>query len=231
MLRKELEQFKSFAEENRLLKTLTEEQITDLSSKIIVRKFPKGTIIVRENAYKENGFYLIGAGWVKIASYSNEGTEQILNVLTRHDFFGEMSLLEDKPTSAAVVAKTSCTVYALPKAVFFHVLTAYPECAIELLRLLSARIRSANRLVANFAFMNASSKLKMYFLDLAHRRGTPNEKGQMIISNVPTQLEIGTAIGHRRETIAREMKKMSDSKIISYSRKEVVIYDIQTLQV
>lgn len=224
------ESFLTLAKENRLLQSLTEPELRDLFQHLTIRVFPKGTIIVREHAYMESGFYIIASGWVKVVSFGKEGVEQIYTVLTRHDFFGEMSLLEDKPTSAAVVAKNDCVIYALDRKYFFGILEKYPRFTIELLKLLSARIRSANRLVTNFAFMSASKKLKLYILDLSHRRGQVVDDGRIIVANMPTQREIGSAIGHRRETVAREMKKLSDKRIISYSRNRVVIYNENSLQ-
>lgn len=230
MAKSGFDHFLTLAEDNRLLQCLKQSELADLYSHLTVRRFSKGTVIVREHAYKESGFYIIASGWVKVVSFGKEGGEQIYSVLTRHDFFGEMSLLEDKPTSAAVVAKNECSIYCLEREHFFTILEKYPKFTIELLKLLSARIRSANRLVTNFAFMSASKKLKLYILDLSHRRGMVTDDGKIVVDNVPTQREIGNAIGHRRETVAREMKKLSDSKIIRYSRNRVVIFDENSLQ-
>ncbi len=230
MIDKELSSFILLAKENRLLQSLSVDDLKELSTHFTARFFSKGTVIVREHAYKESGFYIIASGWVKVVSFGKEGAEQIYSVLTRHDFFGEMSLLEDKPTSAAVVAKNDCVIYSLERQYFFKILEQYPKFTIELLKLLSARIRSANRLVTSFAFMSASKKLKLYILDLSHRRGTSISDGKIEIENVPTQREIGSAIGHRRETVARELKKLTDQKIISYTRNRVVVYDENSLQ-
>lgn len=226
----EFSRFKSFTHESKLFPSLSTPELEDLFRHMVVRTIPKGTIVVREQVYKESGFYIIASGWVKVVSFGKEGIEQIYSVLTRHDFFGEMSLLEDKPTSAAVIAKTDCLIYVLDRVSFFSVLEKHPRFTIELLKLLSARIRSANKLVNNFAFMSAAQKLKLYILDLAHRRGKKNGEGVIIVQNVPTQMEIGSSIGHRRETIAREMKKLKDDKVISYSRKCVKIYNEDALQ-
>jgi len=226
----EFEQFAEFAEDNRLLQKLTQEELKELNPLFSKRLYPKGTIIVREHAYKESGFYIIISGWVKVTSYTETGEEQIYSVLTKNDFFGEMSLLEDKPTSAAIVAKTDCTVYGMDRSHFFRILEEHPLMSIEILKLLSARIRNANRLVASFAFLGARDKLKMYFLDLVHRRGKRNEEGVMVIQSIPTQKEIGAAIGHRRETVAREMKRMSSEKIINYKRILVEILNEEELQ-
>ncbi len=226
----EFEQFTDFAEDNRLLQKLSHDELVALNPLFQKRLYPKGTIIVRENAYKESGFYIIVSGWVKVTSYNENGDEQIYSVLTKNDFFGEMSLLEDKPTSAAVVAKTDCVVYGMDRSHFFTILEEHPLLSIEILKLLSARIRNANRLVASFAFLGARDKLKMYFLDLVHRRGKRDSAGVMVIHNIPTQKEIGAAIGHRRETVAREMKRMSSDKIINYKRNVVEILNEDELQ-
>lgn len=225
-------QFEVLAYENSLLKVLKPNELLEFYKLLKLKKFKDGSVIVREGVVKESGFYIILSGWVKVVSYNDEGKEQIYTLLTRNDYFGEMSILENRETSASIIAKDGdCQIFTLAREQFLPTLEKYPLLAIELLKTLSARIRSANKLASNLAFMSAQNKLKLYLLDLLNRKGERTDDGRHVIIGLPKQREIGSEIGHRRETVARELKKLKDKGIIDYSKNKVVVYNENDLQV
>jgi CRP-like cAMP-binding protein len=56
--------------------------------------------------------------------------------------FGEMAVLDDSPRSATVVAKGPVTCLAISRPRFLKLLRGEPAIAIELLRMLAARLRA-----------------------------------------------------------------------------------------
>ena len=71
-----------------------------------VRFYPKGTMVFSE-CQSGQDMFIIQDGQVKITKIVN-GTEVILAVLKKGDFFGEMALLENKPRSASIIAFEDC---------------------------------------------------------------------------------------------------------------------------
>jgi len=51
-----------------------------------------------------DALFMILSGRVKVTILSDDGREVILSMLSEHDCFGEMSLLDDQPRSATVIA-------------------------------------------------------------------------------------------------------------------------------
>ena len=87
----------------RLFRSLTDKELFDLSSKVMLREFKKNHVILHEE--DTNSFmYIIVKGKVKIFQITKEGKEMILSVHSSGDFFGEMSLIDGKTDPATVTA-------------------------------------------------------------------------------------------------------------------------------
>ena len=78
----------------------------EILNKVELLTIPKGTVIFNEGD-KGDTFYLIRNGRVNVKSNVN-GEKKLLNILTRGQFFGEISLLlQDKRSATVEVAVTS----------------------------------------------------------------------------------------------------------------------------
>jgi CRP-like cAMP-binding protein len=61
------------------------------------------------------------------------------------DYFGEISLIDGLPRSASVKAETSLTTISLPSWHLHSLLDEHPEIARQLLKVMCARLRAAER--------------------------------------------------------------------------------------
>src|SRR5690606_3092144 len=69
------------------------------------------------------------------------GSEKILSTLGPGDFFGEMSVLENRPRSASARARTACRLLPIDASTLDALLREHPEIAVRMLRKLSGRVR------------------------------------------------------------------------------------------
>src|SRR5213078_2285869 len=80
--------------------------------------------ITRERSYPRNSVILfeVAKGQVKVVLIGEDGREVILSVLGEGDFFGEMSLIDEEPRSAHVIAMEDSTLYVLRREDFQGIL-------------------------------------------------------------------------------------------------------------
>lgn len=71
--------------------------------------------------------------------------------LSANDCFGEMSLIDYEPRSATVVAETPVTLLVLHTRPFHRLIGESPELGRSLLRVLSHRLRIADKSLANLS--------------------------------------------------------------------------------
>jgi len=100
--------------------------------------YKAGESIVGEGA-SGVGFYLILDGKVEVRKGS-----RVLASLGKGEFFGEMSLIDDQPRSADVVAVTQTRCWALSSWSFNALVKANPDIALPMLKELVKRLRAAN---------------------------------------------------------------------------------------
>ncbi len=115
-----------------------------------VREAPKESCLIRAG---ESGqaVHVLLEGVVKVVRGENE-TEEILAVLVPGEHFGEMSLLDDAPTSANVIALEPSLVFSLDRIAMEGLLGGDPRLAVKLYRVfvrtLSQRLRKVNEELA-----------------------------------------------------------------------------------
>lgn len=112
----------------------------------IMRQFTKNETIVRQGEMGL-GLYVIATGHVKV-DRDQGGVRMQVAELGPEQFFGEMSLLDNKPRSATVtgIEETECLL--LTRDSFVRLMNKYPEIPIRMARVLAERLRLANEKLA-----------------------------------------------------------------------------------
>ncbi|MDH5282735.1 MAG: cyclic nucleotide-binding domain-containing protein, partial [Gemmatimonadota bacterium] len=153
-----------------LFATMREGDILAFAELVRERSFPKGSVIVFEDD-PGDALYLVARGQVKVVLIGEDGREVILSVLGEGNFFGEMSLIDEKPRSATVIAMVDSVVLVLRREDFQSRLRTSPEIAIALLRELSRRLRRADEKIGSLVLLDVNGRLADLLLRLAEEEG------------------------------------------------------------
>jgi CRP/FNR family cyclic AMP-dependent transcriptional regulator len=133
------------------------------------RSYSDGELICREGE-SNSEMFVIQSGSVRIfkatpvpaaraATGSSGASEVELALLHKGDFFGEMSLLEGLPRDASAQAVGDAQVLVMTPGALLVRLRRDPTFSFELLRRLSARVRSLNaRLLSALAERDSDSR-------------------------------------------------------------------------
>ncbi len=88
-----------------------------------------------------DALYIIDQGWVKITRQDKKGNELVLNQCGPGESIGEMSMLDNEPRSAGVVAISQAEVLELKRDAFLQLLNQSVDVATVLIRSMSSRLR------------------------------------------------------------------------------------------
>jgi signal transduction histidine kinase len=91
-----------------------------------------------------DGLYVILEGLVRISNIDDDGHEVELATLEAGGFFGEMALLDGDSRSATAVCQEPCTLFMLGREAFVTLLSQSTPLLIDLLAVLSGRLRHTN---------------------------------------------------------------------------------------
>jgi len=120
----------------RLFVGLSPEQLAVVAERAVEVEFPSERVIARQGEVG-TGFFVVAAGTVRVV---RDG--ETLNRLGPGDFFGEMSVLDQMPRVAAVIAETPVTCLGIASWEFERLLLEQPALALAILRGVARRLRA-----------------------------------------------------------------------------------------
>jgi CRP/FNR family transcriptional regulator, cyclic AMP receptor protein len=187
------------------------------------RTYPKGSVILFE---KDPGdaLFVVHSGRVKVVLIGEDGREVILGVLGVGEHFGELSLIDDQPRSAHVIAMEDSSLLVLQREDFRRRVEASPAVAWALLTELSRRLRRADDKIGGLVLLDVPGRIARLLLDLA-------EEGDGVrVERVLTHQTIAQMIGASRETVSRTMKEFQDSGWIVVDHRRISLGDAEALR-
>ena len=211
-----------------LFSSLTDEELYAILGLSFTVKYPKKKIVFIENEEGDK-LYIILKGSVKVSKISESGEEIILAIMHKGDFFGDMSLLDGKPSSATVISIEDSELMLINRNNFEKVIEKHPTIAFKLLKELNSRLRNADELIGNLAFMDVTGRIAGILLQLAEKHGQKTDDG-ILIKSRPTHQAIANMVGASRETVTRVFKQLEDKKYIMMSGKNVTICDKENIK-
>jgi CRP/FNR family transcriptional regulator, cyclic AMP receptor protein len=167
-------------------------------------------------------FYVILNGQVKVSVSSSEGQEAILVMLDAGDSFGEFALLDEQPRSATIQASRPTEVLALRKDDFHRLIRHSPEIAIELLKVMTKRLRDTDQLVQDAAFLDVAERLAKKLLALVDQHGRRSARGIELDIQL-TQQDLAAMIGATRESVNKQLGAFRDRGILAVDRQRITI--------
>jgi serine phosphatase RsbU (regulator of sigma subunit) len=133
-----------YIENTSLFQKLTHHDFLQIAEIAEESHYRKGAYVFRENAQADS-FYIIAKGEVEILKNNEDGIEELLALKRAGDVFGEMSVIDDLPRSAAIKAKTDLVLLQLSKNVFNEVLKNFSNIAVEIARNICFTVRQSNQ--------------------------------------------------------------------------------------
>lgn len=206
-----------------LFKGLDPDELTRFAELLREKSYPKGSVILFEDD-PGDALFIVRAGRVKVVLVAEDGREVILGLLGPAEHFGELSLIDDQPRSAHVIAMEESTLLVLRREDFRRRVEQSPEVAWSLLTELSRRLRRADGKIGSLVLLDVPGRIARMLLDEA------NECGSDLIDKPLTHQTIAHVIGASRETVSRAMREFQDSGWLKTERRRIELTDRAALE-
>src|SRR5882762_9396799 len=210
-----------------IFKGLDDQEVHDLISVAKKRTFRSGEVIFHRDDPGQI-LYIIKEGKVKICLISPDGQEISLVVFGKGEYFGELALLDGLPRSADAIALEKVECYSLQRSDFQKAIMKNPKIAIQVLEVLSKRIRSTDAMVEDLIFLDVYGRVAKKLLELADSHGTKVENGTRIEVRL-TQQELASMVGASRESVNKVMGYFTDKGFISTDKHRITLHRINEL--
>jgi CRP-like cAMP-binding protein len=120
-----------------LFSNLQDEELAELAGRFRERIYDAGAPVVSRGS-AGSGFFVIAEGEAVVGRRGNPKAR-----LRKHDFFGEISLIDGGRRSADITAETNMRCWGIAQREFRVFVKQHPEVAWTLLEVLVARLRAA----------------------------------------------------------------------------------------
>ena len=208
-----------------IFSSLSDQEISRIAKMTKHKLFEKGEALIHEGETADT-LFIINKGQVKLSKLTVDGKEQILNILTSGEFFGEGHLFTvNEVHNYSVYAMEDTQICLLTKDDFDQMLKANPDIAIKLLGVLTQKLAHTENLAQNLATKDPGARIVQMILEFSEKFGSPRKEGIQI--DLPlTREEIACYVGVTRETISRKFRIFEDLGLIaSLGNKRLIIKD------
>ena len=202
---------------------LSEEDLRWLAERLHRRKYQRGDIIFQKDEPGQS-LFIIESGSVRIYMPGTQGADLTLAVMGPGDFFGDLSLLDDRPRSASAVAGTDAVLLSLERSDFSSLLRARPDAALAVLATIARRLRDTDQTASDLAFLDVQGRLARKLLDLGEANGIQRDDGIVLPSGL-TQEDLANMIGVTRESVNRNLSVFRRLGLISREGRKIIIRD------
>jgi len=162
-----------------------------------------------------DGCYRIDEGLLKVSMMSRTGTERILSFMGPGSIVGELSMIDGRPRSAAVVTVRDATLSFLSRSAFEAFAQRQPEIYKSLVTLLATRLRETDTVIAAGSFLPLKGRVASTLLELAVHFGQDVGSGRVVIRQKIGQSDIAAMAGIARENVSRILNDWKRRKLVS----------------
>ncbi|MFP4454016.1 MAG: Crp/Fnr family transcriptional regulator [Desulfobacterales bacterium] len=207
-----------------LFSGLPGEDIDALMAIAVEKPVAPGEIIFSEGD-AGTGFYVTIEGLIKVYKLSAEGKEQILHMFGPGEPFGEVPVFSGKAFPATAEGIKKSRVLFFPRNNFRDLIAQKPSVAMNMLSVLSGRLRNFTVQVENLSLKEVPARLAGYFLLQTEEQNSPDT----ITLNI-SKGHLASFLGTIPETLSRMLKKMSEQGLIEVEGRKIHILDRQGLE-
>jgi len=208
-----------FVSESGLFQGLPEEQLGEIEQIASKKKFKKGEPLFFEGDEGE-GFYMVLSGKVKIFKISDSGKEYILHICNPGEMIAEAPVFHGYPFPANAETLEKTKLLFFPRDKFVNLVHKTPSIAINMLGLLSMRLRRFATQIENLSLKEVPSRLAGYLIYSSEEQG-----GGDTIELGISKGQLASLLGTIPETLSRILTKMSKEGLIDVQGRTIRIVD------
>jgi CRP/FNR family transcriptional regulator, cyclic AMP receptor protein len=169
-----------------------------------------------------DAIYVVESGMLRVYVHAEEGQEVSVVLCGPGDFFGEISLLDQLPRSATVVALEDTVLWGMDGQDFLRHLRSSHHLALNVMLMLSTRLRATTDSIRSLSSLDVTRRIAKKLLRLALRQGIETESGVRIGSKL-TQGDLASLISASRESTNRSLRALQCKGLIDMQEGYIVL--------
>jgi len=203
---------------------LNEAELNNIRQIAVHKQYDKGENIFFQDD-EAKGFYLIIEGLVKVFKSSSEGKEQILHIFGPGEPFGEVAVFAGASFPAYASALSKISTLFFPRSLFVNLISANPSLAMNMLSVLSMRLRQLTTQIENLTLKEVPARVAAYLIYLAEE-----QQNNKIVTLKISKGSLAGLLGTIPETLSRIFARLNEQNLIEVNGRNIKLIDFTGLQ-
>jgi len=208
-----------------LFQELTDERLNWITEHLQLRQFQREESVLAMGE-PSNAMGLLFRGQLKAVAYSSSGKEIGFSLIQPVRHFGELSLIDNQPRSASVLAVETSLVAFLPRKRALELMIHEPSVSARMMVALTQLVRRCNQQIMLLGYQQAHSRVCALLL---RSRTEPTPEGLKVL-DFPSQREVASLTNTSRETVSRVLGQLQESGIIQKKGRQLLIINLPKLE-
>jgi CRP/FNR family transcriptional regulator, anaerobic regulatory protein len=196
-----------------IFKVLNHAELSEITNITSEASYLKGSYIYQANETHPN-FYVLHTGKVKISRINANGKEQVIRVVTRGDFIGELSFLRSEPTKEFAQVIEDVSMCVIDGNRFKEVMQKNPMIAFKIMEVLSERLEHAESIIESTNLESVDYRVAQMLLSLS----SDNNTIQLELSKG----NLASLLGITQETLSRKLALFAQEGLIELKGHRVI---------
>ena len=205
---------------------LSREELVKISACKTSRTIKKGEPLFSEGEHI-NGIFCIKDGICKVSKMSENGRNQIVNLIKKGDILGERSLITQEASNLEAIALEDIEVCFIPKEEIIEDLEKNPKFSMSVLKDMANNLKKADNIIVDMAQKTVKQRLAEALINLKEKFDTNNDG---IINVRLSREDIANIIGTATESAIRLLSDLKKKKYIEFVGKEIKILNLPELE-
>ena len=201
---------------------LDEPALAEIKAHLYKKEFSKGKLIYQEGD-AVNILYIVEMGKIEIYKTNSDGKKFTIWFIKPREFFCLAMMLYGVAFANAEAVQDTL-VYCVDKKNYEAIINKYPKISARLLQCLAGKMVAYSALVEKSVFFKAQSRIASILINHLSmgKQGAP-------VCQL-SQNEIMSLAGIARETVSRILRKFKEDGLVSVSRCNIHIQDMERLK-
>ena len=206
-----------------LFSGVSSEGLEELGRFCQAKNFRKGDILFHCGD-RADGFYVVVEGELEVFRTRDHLREQTLHLVQEGEVCGEVPIFSGGTYPAGARARTPLKTLYVPGDAFLDLAHRHPEMLLEMLAVLSKRLRRFTDVIAALSLKDVQARLAEYLLDLVQKASDETVE-------LPTnRKQLAARLGTIPETLSRVFGKLAEAGMLSVSGRKIEILAVDELR-
>jgi CRP-like cAMP-binding protein len=194
-----------------------------------MRQWARDAVIFRQGEPTTRCHALID-GRVRILQSDEDGAQLLIRFIGPGEMFGAVALFTTGEYPAEATTVTEALEISWRQADLFDLITAHPQIALNIVRVVGARLHEVQERLRELASQRVARRIAHVLLRLAAQAATPGGHDPAAIDFPLTRKDIAEMCGATLHTVSRVLTAWETAGLVSTHRQRIILHDLPGLR-